>query len=75
MAIACVWTDDTHVYAKTTDGRQASYAFSEWPRLANATPEQRSDFHLSYGGIHWPQIDEDLSFEGMFRDSYNTPQR
>ena len=36
--------------------------------LANATDAQRRDFYLSYGGIHWPQIDEDLSFEGMFED-------
>ena len=67
--IARVWVDDTHVYAETTDGRQACYAFSEWPRLANATDEQRHDFFLSYGGIHWPQIDEDLSFDGMFEDN------
>ena len=67
--IAKVWIDDTHVYAETKDGRQASYAFSEWPRLAKATTEQRRDFYLSYGGIHWPQIDEDLSYEGMFEDN------
>ena len=67
--IAKVWVDEAHVYAETKDGRRASYAFSEWPRLANATVEQRQDFYLSYGGIHWPQIDEDLSFEGMFVDN------
>lgn len=66
--IARVWTDATHVYAETKNGKRASYAFSEWPRLANATDEQRQDFHLSFFGIHWPQIDEDLCFEGMFRD-------
>jgi hypothetical protein len=36
-------------------------------RLVNATPEQRSDFVLSPSGygIHWPQIDEDLSIDGL----------
>lgn len=67
--IAKVWVDDTHVYVETIDGLRASYAFSEWPRLANATDEQRRDFYLSYAGIHWPQIDEDLSFECMFEDN------
>lgn len=67
--ITKVWVDKTHVYAETKDGRQASYAFSEWPRLANATDDQRRDFYLTYGGIHWPQIDEDLCFEGMFQDN------
>lgn len=37
-----------------------------WKRLANATQKQREAFTLSYSGIHWPEIDEDLSFEGMF---------
>ena len=47
-------------------GSKASYAFADWPRLANATKAQREDFYLSPCGIHWPQIDEDLSFSGMF---------
>ena len=70
MKISRVWVDATHVYAETTSGIRASYAFSDWPRLANATEEERQDFHLSYSGIHWPQIDEDLSFEGMFEDNH-----
>lgn len=61
-----VWTDDSHVFAQTEKGDVASYPFDLWPRLANGTPEQRQDFYLSYTGIHWPQLDEDLSFEGMF---------
>lgn len=64
-----VWVDDTRVYALTEDDLQASYPFSMWKRLANATPEQRQHFYLSYTGIHWPDIDEDLSFEGMFADA------
>ena len=69
LNIAKVWIDDTRVYAEATDGRCASYLLSDWPRLAHATNEQRQDFYLSYGGIHWPQIDEDLSFEDMFEDN------
>ena len=69
IIISRVWVDDTHIYAETTDGMRASYAFADWERLAQATSQQREDFYLSYYGIHWPQIDEDLSFEGMFRDN------
>ncbi|MBP5172942.1 MAG: DUF2442 domain-containing protein [Bacteroidales bacterium] len=61
-----VWVDTERVYAKTKDGLVASYLFADWERLRNATQEQREDFYLTYYGIHWPQIDEDLSFEGMF---------
>ena len=37
--------------------------------LANATPEQRNHWQLAGGGygIHWPDIDEDLSTEGLLR--------
>lgn len=61
--------DETSVHALTEDGLQASYPISAWRRLANASPEQRQDFYLSYTGIHWPSIDEDLSFEGMFANA------
>ena len=64
-----VWIDDKKVYARTTDGLVASYFFSLWKRLDAATSEQRADFYLSYSGIHWPQLDEDLSFEGMFHSA------
>ena len=61
-----VWVDDLGVNVSTEGGLKACYRFADWERLANATPEQRKDFYLSYGGIHWPSLDEDLSFEGMF---------
>ena len=67
--IARVWVDDHAVYAETTDGLRAGYEFAQWSRLRNATATQRQAFELSYGGIHWPDIDEDLSFEGMFHDA------
>ncbi len=67
--ISRVWVDEHAVYAETKDGLRASYEFARWPRLLNATDAQRRDFYLSYHGIHWPQIDEDLNFEGMFHDA------
>jgi len=49
------------------DGRTITVPLSWYPRLANATPAQRSDWELAGAGygIHWPQIDEDLSTEGL----------
>lgn len=61
-----VWVDDKRVYARTTDGLTASYPFVLWERLKNATSEEKKSFFLSYSGIHWPLVDEDLSFVGMF---------
>ena len=64
-----VWVDDTHIWAETQNGWKANYPFSRWSRLANATPAQRKTFVLSRYGIHWPELDEDLCFEGLFADA------
>ncbi|MFC3713605.1 DUF2442 domain-containing protein [Sphingoaurantiacus capsulatus] len=49
------------------DGRTIATPIIWYPRLRDATPEQRANWQLigSGGGIHWPDVDEDLSVEGM----------
>lgn len=49
------------------DGRELSVPIRWYPRLADATPEQRADWEFIGAGlgIHWPQIDEDLSVKGL----------
>ncbi len=49
-------------------GLEFSFPCSAYPRLASATDEQRSNLELSRMGIHWPDIDEDLSIRGLLRD-------
>ena len=44
LEVKRVWTDDNCVYAESAEGKVASYAFADWPRLANATKAQREDF-------------------------------
>ena len=51
--ITKVWGDDTHVFAMIETELTANYVFSQWPKLAKATREQREDYQLSYSGIHW----------------------
>ena len=69
-----VWVDDAHIWAETQNGRKANYPFCKWDRLARATQRQRQNFILSRYGVHWPEIDEDLSFEGLFADAGFCPQ-
>ena len=59
-------TEDT-ITAQLVDGRTISVPLVWSWRLAEATPEQRSNFEIigSGSGIHWPEIDEDISAEGM----------
>lgn len=51
------------------DGRTISVPLAWYPRLLGATEAQRSNWEISGGGygIHWPDVDEDLSTEGMLR--------
>jgi hypothetical protein len=51
------------------DGRTLSVPIAWYPRLLDATPEQRANWKLAGGGfgIHWPDIDEDLSSAGLLR--------
>lgn len=61
-----IWLTDTSVWIELIDGRKAHERFSNYERLAKATAVQRQDYRLSHFGIHWPELDEDLSFEGFF---------
>lgn len=51
------------------DGRTISVPLVWFPRLLSATPEQRANWRVAGGGfgIHWPDVDEDLSTEGLLR--------
>jgi uncharacterized protein DUF2442 len=51
------------------DGRSISVPLLWYPRPLSATPEQRANWRVAGGGfgIHWPDVDEDLSTEGLLR--------
>jgi hypothetical protein len=51
------------------DGRTISAPLAWYPRLLHATVKQRKNWRTSGAGygIHWPEIDEDLSTEGLLR--------
>src|SRR5919198_6527379 len=55
------------IVARLVDGRVISVPLAWSWRLSDATPQQRARFRLigSGQGIHWPDVDEDISVEGM----------
>ena len=59
-------TEET-ISAQLMDGRTISVPLAWSWRLSEATPEQRARFEIIAGGsgIRWPEIDEDISVEGM----------
>jgi hypothetical protein len=62
------FTEDV-ISVDLADGRTITAPLVWYPRLLNATPEQRANWRIAGGGygIHWPDIDEDLSTEGLLR--------
>ena len=48
------------------DGRVATFMFRDSDRLRKANAAQRSAFKLSFGGLRWEEIDEDLSYDSIF---------
>ncbi|WP_428248905.1 DUF2442 domain-containing protein [Ferrovibrio sp.] len=51
------------------DGRAIAVPLAWYPRLFEATPQQRLNWQIAGGGygIHWPDVDEDLSTDGLLR--------
>ena len=68
LAIGLEVTDD-ELIVSLADGRKLSVPIVWYPRLANASPLQRRNWKVTGPGVgfHWPDVDEDLSVEGMLR--------
>jgi hypothetical protein len=65
--ITAVRFDDARMYVRLKDGREISVPLWWYPRLLQATPEQRNNCEiLPFGdALHWPDIDEDLDVHGL----------
>jgi hypothetical protein len=62
-----VWFEEDYLCVELVDGRVVKAPVEFYPRLRYATEAQRNNFELiGLGtGIHWPDVDEDLSVEGI----------
>jgi len=61
---------DGEIVIVMQSGRELRIPVAENPRLAKGTPEQLNHIELSPFGIHWPDLDEDLSFRGIAEGDY-----
>jgi hypothetical protein len=61
------WIDGSQVCIALEDGRELRFPFDKNPKLKSATPEQLANIDLICGGtgIHWPDLDEDLTVLGI----------
>jgi hypothetical protein len=62
---ASVRFDDNSLWVDLTDGRVIAVPLAWFPRLLNASPQQREQVGLSRYGLHWEALDEDISVAGL----------
>ncbi len=54
------------------DGRKIATPLDWYPRLKHASPMQRANYEIMPMGIHWPELDEDLSVTGMLQGRHGS---
>ena len=57
--------DEDTMWVDLEDGRTLGVPLAWFPKLLRATTEQRTAHFLSRSGIHWDEIDEDISIAGL----------
>lgn len=60
------WIDDKNIYIQTKQGQVKSLAIASFKLLRNASPALLQKFEVGKYGIRWPELDEDLSFDGFY---------
>ena len=71
MKISKIWFADDRIYGLTDDGRELWQSLLYYRRLRNATDEERANYEMDDEGIHWYELDEDVSFESF---EYDDPE-
>ncbi len=61
---------DGQIIVSMASGAEIRFSVGENPRLAHGTEEQLNHIEISPCGIHWPELDEDLSLQGLLRGDY-----
>ena len=65
MKITEIWFDGDYIYGRDDGGRIMKQSLLWYDALRTATDEQRSQYSIGFTGIHWRNLDEDISFESF----------
>jgi len=66
---------DGHIVVTMRSGAQVRFAVAENPRLARGTEKQLNNIEISPFGLHWPDLDEDLSLRGILQGDHSQHQK
>lgn len=67
--------DDGYIDVKRAGGMEIRFPVADNPRLCRATPQQLNPIEISPFGLHWPELDEDLSLRGLLEGDYGQHTR
>lgn len=65
LTAAAVRFDDTQMWVELQDGRTLGIPLAWYPRLRDASPEARAQVSIRPSGLHWEELDEDISIAGL----------
>ena len=65
MKLVAIRFDGDHIYGIDSTGKEFKQSLLWYPKLHNATDEERGAYTIGIDGIHWRNIDEDISFESF----------
>lgn len=60
-----VWFDADSLWVQLSDGRTLSAPLAWFPKLLQASVSQRNEVIISTRGLHWEELDEDISVQGL----------
>lgn len=74
MKVTKLWFADNRIYVQTDKAEILYQSLLFYPRLLNASAEEREAYEFWKYGIRWDAIDEDMSFESFYYDDTKEPK-
>jgi hypothetical protein len=68
VSATAVGFDENSMWVDLSDGRTIGVPYAWFPRLLNATPKQREAVEIGRFGLHWEDLDEDISIAGLLAE-------
>lgn len=65
MKIKEIWFDADYIYGRDEEGKEYKQSLLWYPQLRQANDEERMRYSFGFSGIHWRELDEDISFESF----------
>ncbi|MCI6335150.1 MAG: DUF2442 domain-containing protein, partial [Bacteroidales bacterium] len=63
--ITKIWFDGEHIFGEDEQGKILKQSLLWYPKLKDATDEERAQYTTGLDGFHWRALDEDVSFESF----------